>query len=134
MEPVLDEEYWGSLSRMFSIDHQDAYFMLHLQDHGSFSHHGNDVFSFEISPDFWPNHENVAAVDESFCSSDTNLYNNLYPISQESGSVFCPNEGNDDNLFNLTNKGSESSDLIFPVFPDDLMEEILICTKEEKGH
>ncbi|KAL2520801.1 transcription factor bHLH [Forsythia ovata] len=135
MEPVgafLDEEYWGSLSRMFSSD-QDAYFMLHLQDHCSYSNHGNNAFGFEIPPDFWPNDENVAAVDESFCSSDTTLYNNLYPISQESGSIFCPNECNDDNLFHVINRESESSDLMFPVFPNDLMEEILICMKEERG-
>ncbi|CAI9753497.1 unnamed protein product [Fraxinus pennsylvanica] len=132
MEPVeafFDEESRGMLS-----SDQDAYFMLHLLDHDSFSNHTNHVFSFEIPQDFVPNDENVASVlDESILfSSDTTL-TNLYRNSQESCSELSPYEDNSDNLFHVINREFESFDQRFPVFPDDLMEETLIYMKEEKG-
>lgn len=134
VEAFFEEESWGSLSRMLSSD-QDPYFMLHLLDHDSFSNHTNHVFSFEIPPDFVLNDENVASVfDESLLfSSDTTLITNLYHNSQESCNELRPYEDNGDNLFHVIKREFESSDQRFPVSSDDLMEETLICMKEERG-
>ncbi|KAI3460157.1 hypothetical protein Pfo_016820 [Paulownia fortunei] len=140
----LDEE-WESLSRMFSCEDSD--FPLHFDGSNLFSNH------CEIPSTFLAAGENVAGVDGSlFFPSDT-LDTNFYCVSQESSNsseIEITSRADENHLQaangvsflpDVTTNTFESIDFCFPVdskndslmvpvFPDDVMEEILQLKEE----
>ncbi|XP_011074590.1 transcription factor bHLH85-like [Sesamum indicum] len=136
----LDEE-WESLSKLFSCE-DSSDFQLHFDGSNLFSGNGDSP----SSPMMFAAAENVAAADGSlFFPLDTNFY----CVSQESsnssendsGCFTCPVDVNHQAangvsfVHDLTNDSFESmgfctmdggnDSLMLPVFPDDLMEEVV---------
>lgn len=142
VEAFLDGE-WESLSKLFSCEDSD--FLLHFNGSNLFSNHG------EIPSNFFAAGDNVAEVNGSFFLPSDTLDTSFYCVSQESSNsseiesalFTCLGDENHQMsaangvnfLHDVTTNTFESMDfcpmdskndsLMVPVFPDDLMEEIL---------